>query len=236
MTVLASGQCSEEDIKAICQGGTAPNPTGDVGLGGASDHHSVIVNGCHFEVVRVRELAPGSFERWFEVREVASDRMSLGSDIRMVTVGDRIGYCQDNEWDQVIELYYDSVLFDRLDEAYRALYKRGVERADLFSDTVRYGLRCGKTPGPPPERRSMEAMVLQGDIEGLNAWLTSPLPELQLYAVEGFVALRAMGYVLDPDQQRWIDVVSRKQGTVYMCAGCIGEDRSINDLFREIVN
>ena|GEM_PF-4187527 len=182
-----------------------------------------------------RELVPGCWERSIDITWMVDERGGTSSTMHVVTVDDEIAVLLIERGTYLLRSSVDSALFGKMNFNYRIIYERELAVSDLFSDSVDYGRECSRFLMAPEARVKMEEMVEKEDIPGLNAWLASPVTELQMYAVEGLYSLCGRGLLLTAFQTRCIAAIGKKRGDVSTCHGCINGRQEVGELFRSIV-
>lgn len=121
-------------------------------------------------------------------------------------------------------VFYDStsqVRWDLLSDAWEKAYGVELKKSAFLGPADAYGDACGYVAIPPIRRKFMLEYVEKRDVASLTAWLQSPIPDKQCYAVEGFFLLKKAGLALTEDQLAMIREAQKRQALVTRCAGCI---------------
>ena len=155
--------------------------------------------------------------------------------IKLLTSGDKIIYCRmENHSISIfttIEASYtlrDSI--KQLQRFYQTIYKRNISISDFFSDKIVYGYACGFVGTNPKFRVKLDKLVSLKNTKELHKWLTSPITELQVYAIDGFSQLKKAGLCLTPDELELIKLVKSKEGNLRTCWGCIYGTNTIKEM------
>lgn len=121
--------------------------------------------------------------------------------------------------------------YKKLSEAHQDAYGAELNFSHLFvnNDSIVYGSHCGWAGINPGYRSKLDDAVKLMDTALLNAWLSSTITELQVYAVDGFYQLKQKGYVPDDKTLERIALVKSKKGTINQCSGCIYMNREISE-------
>jgi len=155
--------------------------------------------------------------------------------ISVLTHSNKIIYCKvlnnNNSNNIVVEYdYTDTSQVNALKSLYSKMYGLKISIDDFFKSNVVYGSACGYGGQDPDMRVQLNELVHTKDIKGLDKWLSSPITEIQIYAVDGFHQLVTKGYKLSPREQELIQVIKTKKGTVRTCSGCMHMTENISQL------
>ena len=228
----ARAQCYER-LEELCQCGSA-KPLLDVldSLEQSMGLDTAI--SCSAEEMLARELVADYWTRHLSLTWMTTSKKRQRMELWLVTGKDHIVQWCIASGDKVRDVRIDTTLFERMNTVFRTVYERELEPWELFQSlTTRYGKVCGYAGAPPEERSLLEDMVAKHDVQGLNKWLGSPTAELQLYAFEGLLRMRADGYMLTPFQERCIKTIRKKKGAVSTCSGCIVSKSQIASVLSE---
>ena len=119
------------------------------------------------------------------------------------------------------EVFSDQTSLQAFEKAYLSTYGQRVTTSDFFKTHVVYGHSCGYAGVENKYRIQQKKIIEFKDIEKLEEWLTSPIAEIQVYAVEGFYILKQKGYKLTSKQLSLIKLIKSKKGGIQTCHGCI---------------
>ena len=145
--------------------------------------------------------------------------------------------CENNQL-VYYKLDYDDSFIDhdswiRLREIYNKKYNRVIYLNNLFLDDVIYGRACDVAGSLPVYRQKLDYLILNKNIRELDNWLSSPITELQVYAIDGFYQLYKSGYKLTPKEMELINLVKAKKGEIRICIGCDHTSFSISIITKE---
>jgi hypothetical protein len=97
-----------------------------------------------------------------------------------------------------------------------------------------FGSNCGIGGQDPKYREELNVLIENKDKKALLKWLSSATAELQLYAIDGILALSKKGVRFKAETYELIKFISQKEGNVYTCSGCIHWDRPIKEIVKNI--
>jgi len=98
---------------------------------------------------------------------------------------------------------------------------------ELSKNTIQFGYTCGFTGMPPEYRVTLNNLVEAKDSATIEGWLTSMVPEIQVYGVEGIYQLMEKGVAFDASVFERIDELSQYNTKIKTCAGCILRDETM---------
>lgn len=123
---------------------------------------------------------------------------------------------------------------EELKTDYKKIYSQPLNFSGLFENKIVFGSHCGIVGIKPKYRVEMNKLVESKDTLTLIKWLKSATVEIQLYAIDGILTLKKEGLVFDKSLLNLIDLIEKKEGTAYTCAGCLRWNRPINEIIKEI--
>ncbi len=153
--------------------------------------------------------------------------------IRIIKFKDTIIYCNASSFKNFSVINYkysDTILMNIFQSEYFKVYRKLIEIKDLFSEKVIYGNLCGLNGNKLEFRKALDKIIKRKKIKELENWLTSPIAEIQIYAVDGFYQLEKLGYVISPRNLELINQVLSKSGEIQYCSGCFVWYKDIKDI------
>ncbi len=128
----------------------------------------------------------------------------------------------------------DNIKFNYFLNSYKKVFNKKTNWKEIIKDTsLIYGDECFYEGEKIKEMAKIENAIKSKNIPLLEDWISSPLPELQAFAVNGFYQLYKVGYKLTAKQQEMVRVVKNKKGELHTCSGCFVEDRDFRDVLSE---
>ncbi|MCD9854573.1 hypothetical protein LUD75_07635 [Epilithonimonas sp. JDS] len=142
-----------------------------------------------------------------------------------------------NDWQpyyETIDSFKNDSVFGELKSSFKSIYQLDLNENDLFITDFVYGSQCGIAGTSPEGRAQMDEWVKSNNKTEIIKWLKSANAEKQVYAVEGLQQLKTADSKLTEDEIRMINIVCDKNGTIYVCSGCIHSNRDIRSVTRHI--
>jgi hypothetical protein len=124
--------------------------------------------------------------------------------------------------------------FQQIKTDFKKVYSQPLNFEELFVTDIVYGSHCGFAGMEPEYRIKMNALVESKDTKTLIRWLNSTTVEIQLYAIDGILSLKASGKEFDQKVLDLIELIEKKEGTAYTCSGCIHWNQPINETIERI--
>jgi len=105
---------------------------------------------------------------------------------------------------------------------------------DMSKNTIQFGYTCGFTGTPPEYRVTLNNLVEAKDSATIEGWLTSMVPEIQVYGVEGIYQLMEKGVEFEASVFERIDELSQYHTKIKTCAGCILRDERMSTIIASL--
>jgi hypothetical protein len=119
-------------------------------------------------------------------------------------------------------------LYLKLKTAFQKTYNLNLNEHELFLTNVVFGENYGIVGGNP------NPVIRKHDLEKIRKALRSANAEMQVYAILELKKLEQKGYKVTDQEQKFIQIVKQKKGSVATCSGCIYMPKSIKDAVSEI--
>lgn len=123
---------------------------------------------------------------------------------------------------------------NHLKKDFQKTYSEPLDFEGLFETDIVFGSHCGIDGMEPEYRFVMNQLVESKDTTTLTKWLKSTTVEIQLYAIDGILTLKKTGLRFDKAIIDLIDIISKKEGTAYICSGCNHWNQPISEIVEEI--
>jgi len=81
---------------------------------------------------------------------------------------------------------HDPLELELMESQFRQAFRGPLDLELLFTQKVDYGASCGRLGKPPEYQERMLDLVEVKNKQVLEEWLSSPITEIQIYAIEGF--------------------------------------------------
>jgi len=191
------------------------------------------------EAILSRELVNGFFEEiiQFERRVQDSIDENIGTiftyKLNVLHRSKRVGYFKlykvesilsfgkPGQLNVVLKTKTNNLFKTKMYAAYNDTYKQALKWEDLFSTGVVYGANCGMAGINPKYKSQLDSLIKYTDTARLDQWLRSSTVELQLYAIDGLLALEKQGIVIKPYTYFLFDRIRTKKGKAQTCSGCV---------------
>ena len=203
----------------------------------------------HWECLR--DLTTDFQEGVFIIENSAQDKNNPGINfiytyrVTVVTTKTKIAFYEltemknkkvGNDWEPYyapIDKFTDEKLYNSLKNAFRGLFKTELNERELFVTDLVYGEHCGFAGTNPKGRQQVDAWVANKNRNELLKWLKSTNTEKQIYAVDGLYQLKNVWTQLNDEEIKMINFVTKKNGTVNVCSGCIHSRDDIRDVTKK---
>lgn len=129
-----------------------------------------------------------------------------------------------------IEKFKNDSAYTIFKKSFKETYQADLNEKDLFLTGFVYGTNCGIAGTRTAGRAQMDEWVEAKNKVEIVKWLKSANTEKQLYAVDGLRELEKAGIKLTEEEKRIVDFVCNKNGTVYVCSGCIHSRQDIQEM------
>lgn len=142
-----------------------------------------------------------------------------------------------NDWQpyyETIDSFKNDGAFGELESSFKNIYQLELYEKDLFMTDFIFGSNCGIAGTSPEGRAQMDEWVQSNNKTQILKWLKSANAEKQVYAVEGLNQLKNAGTILTNDEIMMINYVCDKNGTIYVCSGCIHSREDIRRATRNL--
>ncbi|WP_338811915.1 hypothetical protein V9L05_10910 [Bernardetia sp. Wsw4-3y2] len=162
--------------------------------------------------------------------------------VKLVTTDKNIAYYElsekkykkvGNEWEnyfEILEKFKNDKAFDKLKISFKSIYQTDINENELFIIDFVYGKHCGFAGINPTGREQIEEWITAKNKTELLKWLTSTNTEKQVYAVDGLFQLNKMGVRLTDKEVKIINFICHKNGTIYICGGCMYSRQDIKSV------
>lgn len=211
-----------------------------------SDDYSVIIN----ELVS-REILEQYHESYFEIDETHwkdGERVDHKTfNIRIISNCDTILFYEvaeekshknsDGKWstEETVQITRSNAASLRtFKQEYLDAYHAQFDKDHLFVKNITFGYSCGLGGGPLKLRKQLREFVEMRDTVAILDWLSCGTAELQLYAIDGVLALKHYGFHFEAYIYDIMKLISIKEGSVNSCFGCEFGPSSISHLAAEI--
>ena len=94
-------------------------------------------------------------------------------------------------------------------------------------NTIQFGSSCGFAGMAPEYRLTLNNLVEAKDSATIEGWLTSMIPEIQVYGVEGIYQLMEKGVEFQSSVFERIDELAEMKTKIKTCTGCILRDENM---------
>lgn len=145
---------------------------------------------------------------------------------------------RENKWKMfysLIDSFSNQSEYNNFLTAFSDTYNTGLIEKDLFDNSIVYGGGCGLAGVPTEYQQKLDSLLKNKDIASIRSWLRSANSEKQLFAIQGLMRLEDSGIHLKPEDKTIIDLISKKDGMVYICSGCIMTSDSIQNVVNRIM-
>jgi hypothetical protein len=129
-----------------------------------------------------------------------------------------------------IDNFKDSKAFDNLKATFKDIFQSDLNENELFVIDFVYGSHCGFAGVNPKGRQQIDNWVAEKNKAELLKWLKSTNTEKQVYAVDGLLQLKKSGVKLTDEEVKIINFICSKNGTMYVCSGCIHSRQDISSV------
>lgn len=99
-----------------------------------------------------------------------------------------------------------------------------------------YGTICGFIGKEPEYRKKLKLLLFTNNIIELESWLESEIPEIRVYAIDGFYQLLKNGYILTSNQASLIMLIGEQDNQIRVCSGCHYSIKTIKSTVKKIVD
>lgn len=134
----------------------------------------------------------------------------------------------------LIDSFNNSIQFADFKKAFSEGYRAELDENDLFITSIVYGNACGIGGQPPEFQLKLDALLENKDAHTIRKWLKSGNSEKQLFAIQGLRKMKGLGQELTPEDTRIIQLISKKNGLVNTCSGCIFSSDTIKKVVEEM--
>lgn len=134
----------------------------------------------------------------------------------------------------LVDSFNNTSEYNSFRKAFSEGYKAELDEMELFETSIVYGGACGIAGQPTEYQLKLDSLLKNKDLHTIRNWLKSPNSEKQLYAIQGLNALENSGDKLTPEDIRIIDLISKKNGLVKTCSGCIFSSDTIRNIVMEL--
>lgn len=135
---------------------------------------------------------------------------------------------------ETIDKFKDSKAFDNLKAAFKYIFQSDLNEDELFVIDFVYGSNCGFAGVNPKGRQLINNWVAEKNKAELLKWLKSTNTEKQLYAVDGLLQLKKSGVKLTDDEEKIINFICNKNGTMHICSGCMHSLQNIRSVTKNL--
>lgn len=142
-----------------------------------------------------------------------------------------------NDWQpyyETIDSFKNDIAFGEFETSFKNIYQLELNEKDLFMTDFIFGSNCGIAGTSPEGRAQMDEWVQSNNKTEILKWLKSANAEKQVYAVEGLNQLKNAGTTLTEDEIMMINCVCDKNGTIYVCSGCIHSKQDIRSATKHL--
>jgi hypothetical protein len=136
----------------------------------------------------------------------------------------------------LIGKFKDDKAFSNLKNSFKSIFQTNLNENELFVTDFVYGEHCGIVGENPIGRQQIEKWVVKKDKAQLLKWLKSANTEKQVYAIDGLYQLKKVGIMLTDEELEIIKFVINKNGTMYVCSGCLHYHEEINSVTENLNN
>lgn len=130
--------------------------------------------------------------------------------------------------------FKDGKAFDNLKATFKGIFQSDLNENELFVIDFVYGSRCGFAGVNPKGRQQIDNWVAEKNKAELLKWLKSTNTEKQVYAVDGLLQLKKSGVKLTDEEVKIINFICSKNGTMYVCSGCIHNRQDISSVTKNV--
>jgi hypothetical protein len=184
-----------------------------------------------------------TYEKWLDTALPDGNR-SVPYQIRIITKRDKIIYGRlmkivtregpDSVRFVETAIYKDPAAYGSLQTMFKQIYKAGMKKIELFRDNIIYGYGCGFGSAPPEEREMMDTLIAHKDKATILSWLQSANTEKKLYGQDACYQLKRQGVPITRLERSLIKIISKKEGTVSGCSGCMVGPGNISYIIPQI--
>lgn len=186
-----------------------------------------------------------TYEKWLD-SALPDGNWSVLYQIRIITAQDKIIYGRlmevlerDPEEPDSVRfaeraVYKDTAAYNLLLLLFKQTYKAELRETELFMGDIIYGYGCGFGSQPPEEREMMDTLIAHKDKAAILSWLQSANTEKQLYALDACYQLKRHGIRITSLERSLIKVITKKEGTVNSCSGCMVGPGNISYIIPQI--
>lgn len=144
---------------------------------------------------------------------------------------------ENKEWVPYLDLYDSYIndsLYKDLEQSFEAVYMAKLNATELFTDHIVFGAACGYIGMDPKEKTLMDNYAAKNDAAAIQKWMQSTNTEKQLYGLYGMNKMINAGYKPNALEEKMMETIRKKKGTVRTCSGCIFGVQPINFVFSKI--
>lgn len=174
-----------------------------------------------------REVLPGYYEGTMQLifTEAYSDwrHKQFRQQVKVLVKDSTIFYYQIasldsfNRYNNSLDSNTNAELLQEFQNDFFKTYNTKLNRKFLFIDSINYGEHCNEKENSNPEFDKMLQFVATKNFKTLNEWLRCGNSELQLFAVKGFLLLKAQQQKINPETLQLIHLVLQKKGNINFC-------------------
>lgn len=138
-----------------------------------------------------------------------------------------------NDWKpyyETIDKFKDDKAFDNLKASFKNIFLSDLNENELFVTDFVYGSHCGYGGINPKGRQQIDEWVKSKNKTEILKWLKSVNTEKQVYAIDGLYQLNKAGITLTEEEVIIINYVCSKNGTMFVCSGCIHSLQDIRSM------
>jgi hypothetical protein len=141
-----------------------------------------------------------------------------------------------NDWEpyyEPINNFKDEKAFENVKSTFKSVFQSDLNENELFLTDFVYGSHCGFAGVNPNGRQQIDNWVAEKNKAELLKMLKSTNTEKQVYAVDGLLQLKKSGVKLTDEEKKIINFICSKNGTMYVCSGCIHSRQDISSVTKK---
>jgi hypothetical protein len=131
---------------------------------------------------------------------------------------------------ELIDNFKDDKAFEKVKSTFKSTFQSDLNENELFVTDFVYGSHCGFAGVNPKGRQQIDNWVAEKNKAELLKWLKSANTEKQVYAVDGLLQLKKSGIKLTDKEKKIIKFICSKNGTLYVCSGCMYNPQDIGSV------
>lgn len=128
----------------------------------------------------------------------------------------------DGEWVETeIVLTGDSTdVWSKVRTDFLKTYSQPLKFDELFEMDIVFGSSCGWGVQAPEYSGKLSRLLEANDTTSIINWLSSTTVEIQMYGIQGILAMQKKGYQFDDSVFELLKLIEEKEGNVSTCSGC----------------